>query len=98
MSCKLTTRYTKPNNVRWFGETNQPTLARIVKNTNEFAGVKSLVYGKVAHGATESVIVFEDRAACDAFLAAMEENADWQTRKTYNADNGISAEQTITDL
>lgn len=100
MSCKLTTRYTKPDNVRWFGETNANylVLSRLVKTINEFRGVKSCVYGKVSNGVAESTIVFEDRAACDAYLAAIVENADYQARKTYLDANGITAEQTITDL
>ena len=101
MSCKLVTHYTKPDSVKWFAQVSQDNflvLSRLGKTVRNFPGVQTLLTSFLSPTQTETVIIFDTRANCDAYLVNIANDPDFQTRQAFFDANRITTEQTIVDL
>ncbi len=96
MAYTVTTRTVKPANVQWWNQVDQAGATRWANYVNAFPGVVSSAGAQSSSDANvwESTVVFENKAAQQAFQASLANNADFQARKAYLIANNIVSTHT----
>lgn len=97
MAYTLITEATKPANVQWWNQVDSAGATRYAAFVTAFSGVLSATGAQNEADANKwnSTVVFQNKAAYDAFVAACKTNADWAARKAYNDSNSIISTFTV---
>lgn len=80
---------TKPAGTQWFGQANPTASSRFIAWAKAQPGVLSSVGRISAPNTFETITVFADQAAYDAYQAAAAGNADAQARAAYATAQGF---------
>jgi hypothetical protein len=91
MAYTVTTRTVKPANVQWWNQVDAAGATRWSSYVSSFPGVVSSTGAQSSTDANvwESAVVFENKAAQQAFQASLANHADFQARKAYLIANNI---------
>jgi len=95
MAYTMTTRTTKDAATPWFNQANPESALRYTNFTKNYPGVLEATVTSFSDTEWNSVIVFENKEAYQAFYAACLTNADWVARKAYSNANNIVAKFTF---
>jgi hypothetical protein len=94
MAYTMTSKTTKAASTPWFNQANAASAQRYADFVSNHSGVLEVTGAAVSDTEWNSTMVFENKAAFDAFFEDCKKNSDWAARKAYNTANSIVTEFT----
>lgn len=88
MSYAMITVTTKPADTVWFNVADPAAAARINTLVRALPGFITASTQRVAPNTVQNIVIFDTKENCDAMVALMQSNADFQAKEAYKASHG----------
>lgn len=95
MAITVTERTVKPADKAWWSASNAAALAQLKEWHKAFPGVVSVRGSTIDANTVQSVLTFNQMSDYNAYKAAVDSNAVYRARRTYNENNGIVTTVTV---